>query len=166
MGGSEDRTFSLIGPIGTVVKTDRPTLRWQPLSGATSYAITVYDSDFNKVTSSQPQPGTEWTPSQPLERGGIYSWQVTAIKDGKEVISPAPPAPDAKFKVLAKSKARELDQAKQAYRESHLVLGILYQRAGLLDDAEREFKTLYAANPKSQSARKLLRDVKSLRQRR
>ena len=160
----EDTTFSLVGPIGTVVKSDKPRFRWNALSGATSYVITVYDPNFNKVTASEQQPGTEWTPSQPLERGGLYSWQVTTIRAGKEIMSPTPPAPDAKFKVLETSTLKELERAKRTYARSHLVLGILYERAGLIDDAEREFKSLYRANPKSQIVRKLLRDVQSLRQ--
>jgi putative zinc finger protein len=162
-GGSAGMTFALIGPIGTVVKTDRPTFRWRAFSGATSYVVTVYDSNFNKVGSSGQQPGTEWTMPQKLERGGLYSWQVAAITEGKEVLSPTPPAPDAKFKVLEPSRMRELERAGQAFVSSHLVLGILYERAGLLDDAEREFNTLYRANPKSPTVRKLLHDVKSLR---
>jgi hypothetical protein len=156
--------FSLLGPIGTSVRAEKPTFRWKPLAGATSYVVTVYDSSFNKVASSEAQPGTEWTPVSSLKRGETYSWQVTAIKDGKEIISPAPPAPAAKFKSIDASRARELDRAKRMYADSHLVLGVLYQRAGLLDDAEREFKAVYASNPKSQIARKLLTDVKSLRQ--
>ena len=59
--------------------------------------------------------------------------------------------------------ARELEQVKRMQPGSHLVLGILYQRAGLLDDAQQEFNTLYRANPNSELVKKLLRDVKSLR---
>lgn len=156
--------FSLIGPVGTSVRAEKPTFRWKPLAGATSYVVSVYDSSFNKIASSESQSGTEWTPVDSLKRGETYSWQVTAIKDGKEIISPAPPAPDAKFKSLDASKVRELDRVKRMYADSHLVLGVLYQRAGLLDDAEREFKAVCASNPKSQTARKLLGDLKSLRQ--
>lgn len=165
MGGADAGPgFSLLGPIGTSVRAEKPTFRWKPLAGATSYVVSVYDSGFNKIASSEAQPGTAWTPVSPLKRGETYSWQVTAVKDGKEIISPAPPAPDAKFKSLDASKARELDRSKRMYADSHLVLGVLYQRAGLLDDAEREFKAVCASNPKSQTARKLLGDVKSLRQ--
>jgi predicted anti-sigma-YlaC factor YlaD len=155
--------FSLVGPVGTVVRADKPDFRWHPLAGATSYVIAVFDSNFNKVLSSHPQTGTEWSPASSLKRGELYSWQVTAIKDGKEIVSPAPPAPDAKFKILDASKSREFEQAKRTHAHSHLVLGILYERAGLLDDAEREFNALYRANPNSVIARKLLRDAKSLR---
>jgi hypothetical protein len=155
--------FSLIGPVGTIVRTDRPGFRWKSLNGATSYVVAVYDASFNKVTSSEAQSGTEWSPAGALKRGETYTWQVTAIKDGKELVSPAPPAPDAKFKILDAAKTRELEHAKRTYPDSHLVLGILYERAGLLDDAEREFKFLFASNPKSRTARKLLGDLKSLR---
>ncbi len=156
--------FSLTGPVGTIVRAERPRFSWKTLNGATSYVVAVFDSSFNMVASSQAQPGTEWSPVNPLKHGETYSWQVTAMKDGKELVSPAPPAPDAKFKILDASKMKELEQAKRTYSDSHLVLGTLYERAGLLDDAEREFKTLYASNPTSPTARKLLHDVKSLRQ--
>ena len=156
--------FSLIGPVGTIVRTDRPGFRWKSLNGATSYMVAVYDSNFNKVASSEAQPGTQWSPASSLKRGETYSWPVIAMKDGKELVSPTPPTPDAKFKILDASKARELEQAKRMYPDSHLVLGVLYERAGLLDDAEREFKSLYASNPKSKTVRKLLGDLKSRRQ--
>ena len=163
MGSGDELGFMLIGPVGTIVRTDRPSFRWKSLKGATSYVVAVYDSSFNKVASSEAQSGTQWSPASSLKRGETYSWQVTAIKDGKELVSPAPPAPDARFKILDGAKTRELEQARRTYPDSHLVLGVLYQRAGLLDDAEREFKTLSAANPKSQTTRKLLSELKSLR---
>jgi len=159
----EANGFSLIGPVGSIVRTDRPSFHWKPLKGAASYVVAVYDSSFNKVASSEAQSRTEWSPGQSLKRGEVYSWQVTAIKDGKEVVSPAPPAPAAKFKILDSASNRELQQVKRAHPDSHLVLGILYQRAGLLEDAQREFNILYRANPNSELVKKLLRDVKSLR---
>lgn len=164
MGSADNRfAFRLTGPVGTIVKNDKPTFRWKPLSGATSYVVAVYDSGFNLVASSESQTGAAWSSAIPLKRGETYSWQVTATKDGKEFVSPAPPAPDARFRILDASKTKEIDQAKRAYPDSHLLLGVLYERAGLLDDAERELKTLTVANPKSQTARKLLNNLKSLR---
>jgi hypothetical protein len=159
----EANGFILIGPLGRIVRTDRPSFHWKPLKGAASYVVAVYDSSFNKVASSEAQSRTEWSPSQSLKRGETYSWQVTAIKDGNEVVSPAPPAPAAKFKILDSESNRKLQQVKRTNPDSHLVLGILYQRAGLLDDAQREFNILYRANPNSELVKKLLRDVKSLR---
>jgi hypothetical protein len=153
-----------LSPVGTLVSTDRPTFRWKPLAGATSYSVDVYDSNLRNVERADRISTTDWTPSKALERNQTYTWQVTAIKNGEELSSPVPPAPEAKFKVLEKSKAEELDRVRKSYPASHLIPGSLYERAGLLDDAEREFQSLVSANPKSTVARKLLENVKSLRQ--
>jgi predicted anti-sigma-YlaC factor YlaD len=161
--GIEGVPFPLISPVGIIVETERPTLRWRSLSGATVYTVTIYDSNFNLVAKSPELRGTEWTVPRPVERGRIYSWQVSALKDGQEVKSPTPPAPEAKFKTLEKSRADELERAKKEYTKSHLTLGVLYSEAGLLEEAEREFKALVAANPKSPTARKLLDSVERLR---
>ena len=125
----------------------------------------MLDADFNTVATSPPLEGTTWTPPRALERGRVYSWQVTAVKDGKEIISPSAPAPEARFKVLEKAKADELMGVERAAAGSHLVRGTLYARAGLLDDAERELRALVAANPKSPAARKLLQSLQAIRRR-
>jgi len=111
---------------------------------------------------SSPQLTTlTWTTAVP--RGHVYSWQVKALKDGQELTSPRPPAPQAKFRVVDQAKANELAQARRAYPSSHLTLGLLYADAGLLREAEQEFRQLQRANPNSDLARKLLRQVQSLR---
>jgi anti-sigma factor RsiW len=163
-GSGEGISFALFSPVGTVVETDRPTFRWRQLNGAANYIVTVYDFNFNQVAASGPLTETVWTVPRQLERGGLYTWKVAAFKDGKEIISPLPPAPEAKFKVLDKAMTDELKRAKQTYNNSHLMAGILYTQAGLLDDAEREFQALLDANPKSPIAQKLLRNVKAQRQ--
>jgi hypothetical protein len=158
-GASEGVRFALQSPVGTAVLNDRPTLRWKKLEGASSYTVAVYDSSFNPVASSSPLGATEWTVPQALQRGAIYSWQVTANKDGKLVPSPTSPAPEARFFVIDEASANGIAQAQQQYTNSHLVLGVLFARAGLLDDAERELKALVKANPRSAVARKLLVSV-------
>ena len=86
-----------------------------------------------------------------------------AIKEGQEITSPRPPAPQAKFRVLDQSKANELARAKRAYGSSHLTLALLYAEAGLLKEAEQELRQLRRTNPNSELANKLLRQVQSLR---
>lgn len=166
MGKSvESNAFALLSPVGTVTRFDRPTLRWRPLSGATRYTVAILGSDFNAVVKSPPLSGTEWTPATSLERGQVYLWQVTAVRDGEEVVSPVAPASEARFKVLEKAKADELERTEKANPSSHLGLGVLYAEAGLLDDAEREFRALVRGNSKSLIARRLLRSVVRLRRR-
>ena len=161
-GNDQDNQFSVLEPVGKVIQSDRPTFRWLSLAGASGYVVEVYDEAFNPVATSPQLTANSWT-SQPLKRGRIYSWQVKAIKDGQEFRSPRPPASQATFRVLDAATVNELQQARRAYGSSHLVLGLLYARAGLLDEAEKEFLTLQRANPDSALARKLLSQVRSLR---
>jgi hypothetical protein len=163
MGGAERESFRLTSPVGTATRTDRPAFHWTPLPGATSYRITVSDSNFKTVAGSESISGTEWIPSHPLKRGVIYSWEVTAIKDGKEITAPAPPAPEASFRVLDSANLTELEEASRENGDSHLLLGILYANAGLLDDAEREFQLLANANPDSSVPGRLRTSLKLLR---
>jgi hypothetical protein len=143
--------------------SDRPTFRWSKMGGATSYVVEVYDDQF-KLVSSSPQVTTlQWTATQALPRGRVYSWQVKAIKDGQETISPRPPAPQAKFRVLDQTKANEVTRAKRAYGSSHLTLGLLYAEAGLLKEAEAELRLLRRANPDSEIVSNLLRQIQGMR---
>ena len=159
----EGHPFALLGPVGTVVMRDRPTFRWRALRGADSYVVKIYDADFNEVAVSPRLSETAWVVTRPLERGRTYSWQVTARVGDKEVSSPVKPAPEARFMTLDQAKANELANAKSAAAGSHLTMGILYAQAGLLDDAEREFRLLLRANPQSTLAENLLRSVRAKR---
>ena len=163
--GSDDQGhgFAVIEPVGDVVLNNRPSFRWSPMEGATGYVVEVYDDQFKLLTSSQQLTGRSWTTPEALARGKVYSWQVKAITDGQEVTSPRPPAPQAKFRVLDQARANEIAQAKRAYGSSHLTLGLLYADAGLLREAEQEFRLLRRANPNSEIARKLLRQVQEIR---
>ncbi len=162
-GSGEGISFALLSPVGAVVETDRPTFRWRQLNGAATYALDVYDASLKNVAAIKGLSATHWTAVHRLKRNEVYTWQVTAVKDGQEITSPVPPAPEAKFLVLDQTRADELSAAKKSYPTSHLILGAVYKKAGLLDDAEREFKALLSANPHSPVAQKLLRDVTSLR---
>jgi hypothetical protein len=91
----------------------------------------------------------------------VYTWQVKAIKEAEEITSPRPPAPQAKFGILDQAKVNELVRAKRAYPSSHLTLALLYAEAGLLMEAEGELRALQVANPDSELARNLLRQVQA-----
>jgi anti-sigma factor RsiW len=161
MGVNEPgREFSVLAPAGNVVLSDRPAFRWSKFEGASSYVVEVYDEQFKLVMSSPEVSTVSWTATQSLPRGRVYSWQVKAIKDGQEVTVPRPPAPQAKFRVIDQGKMNEIARAKQAYGSSHLVLGVLYAEAGLLREAEHEFRLLQRANPESEIVRNLLRQVR------
>lgn len=155
-------SFGLVGPVGTAVETERPTLRWQPLEGASSYTASVFDASLNPVATSPALRRTEWAPTKGLARGRDYVWQVTALKDGREVTAPAPPAPEARFRVLDEATAEEVRRSRNAYSGSHLMLGLVYARAGLLHEAEHELEILVKDNPASPLPGELLKQVRTL----
>jgi anti-sigma factor RsiW len=162
MGTNDTRKdFSVLEPLGNVLLNNRLTFRWSAMEGATGYVVEVYDEKFTPITTSPQLTNLSWTTTLP--RGHIYTWQVKAIKSGEEITSPRPPAPQAKLRILDQAKANELANARRAYASSHLTLGLLYADAGLLRQAEQEFRLLQKSNPNSDLARNLLRQIQSLR---
>lgn len=153
-------SFRLLSPVGKVVPGNRPSFTWQPLAGASSYTVTVVDARLNEVMTSGPLTTTNWRAGKPLLSGDTYSWQVMAVKDGKQIVSPVLPSPPARFKILEQERVRELEQARKTYANSHLALAVLYAEAGLRDEAESELRALLKANPQSRVVRNLLRDIK------
>lgn len=158
----QENKFFAIEPVAKVLMITRPTFRWSPMEGAANYVVEVYGSNFNVVATSPQLTGQSWVIPQALSPGKVYAWQVKAVKDGQEFISPRPPAPQARFRILDQAKADELTKAKRAYPSSHLTLGLLYAEAGLLKEAEQELRLLQRANPNSQIAQSLLRQVRAL----
>lgn len=152
----------IVGPYG-VIEGDRPSFRWRGPGGEVRYIVTVFDSRYNRVAQSGLLSAAEWRPSEGLRRGNTYVWKVTSLHDGKATTSPAPPAPEARFQVLGRAAADELARARRLRPGSHLVLGVLYARAGLADEAEREFRALAESNPDSSVARSLLSSVQDWR---
>jgi hypothetical protein len=159
LGDAETVTFRLLGPLGTVTVADRPTLRWEPVAGATGYTVTLQDETTGVASSSSAVEAAEWMPPSALTRGHRYVWQVAAVVGGTEIVAPQPPAPAAKFQVLDEATATSLERLPA----SNLVRGILYAQAGALDDAELELMALSARNPGSPAAEALLERVRAAR---
>jgi hypothetical protein len=159
LGASKELKFSPIHPYGSIVLSDRPEFRWHPMPNAKSYEVAIYDSKYQEVLRSGPLFETSWIAEKTLNRGEVYSWQITAEVNGRQIMTPVPPAPEAKFKILEAVIAARLEEAKSRAGGSHLLLGVLYAEAGLMIEAEREFVALKAANPESPVPNKLLQQV-------
>jgi len=158
---TQDERFDIVGPVGKVVITPRPLLRWKPLVGSTGYRVDVFDTGFNKVTSSNELSSTTWSPN--LSPGTTYIWQVTAFKNGREVKSPVRPAPEARFRILDATRRAHIASLKRHHPNSHFLLGVAYADAGLIDEATAELKTIVKNNPGSNLAKKFLRQVTDTR---
>lgn len=163
-GSTEGSRFELSEPVGVVLTEVRPAFRWQPLPGATSYSVSIFDPKLNLVQSSPAVAATQWKADQPLQRGQIYLWQVTAkLSNGQSVNSPKPPSPEARFLVLDQRRSDELLQFQAAHPEAHLALGILYAEAGLLEQGEHELEQLPKSDPYYDLAQKLLKSIQEIR---
>ncbi|MGH9763007.1 MAG: hypothetical protein ACREAC_19455, partial [Blastocatellia bacterium] len=112
-------SFKLETPLGAATLSDRPEFRWKKLEGGSDYVVSVYDEEFNQVAKSSPLTANQWRPGKALKRGRIYLWQVTVTKDGREVMAPAPPEPEARFKVIDSVAASELEDAERDYPDAH-----------------------------------------------
>jgi hypothetical protein len=159
-GAGAESMLAPLNPVGVVIETDRPTFRWRTLEGTQHCTVTVYDAKLRQVASSGPVNRTEWTTPKPLRRGVTYSWQISTVKDGETIVSPKPPLPEARFRVLDQ---RAVDALAKLKGTSHLALGVFYWKHGLLEDAEREFKALAHANPHSPVVQELLSSIRALR---
>ncbi|MFP5262415.1 MAG: hypothetical protein ACLGJB_10975 [Blastocatellia bacterium] len=155
-GNTDGPGFRLLSPVGVVVLTTKPRFQWAEFSDAREYEVSVSEAS-GEVLERAKVPGTEWRPAAALARGRVYQWQVRAMtKDGREVKSPPVGQADAKFSVLDRDKFNEVERARKAYPGSHLVLGTVYAKAGLINEARREFRALVEANPESRISRRIL----------
>lgn len=154
--------FAVLAPITTVLRDGKPRFRWTAFPGANAYRIRVMDTKTDELvrteTVSADQPG--WSPEQPLEPGGIYEWEVEALRDDAVLAkAPAPPQPEARFAVISAEKRRELEKLDEHSRGSHLVAGVTDAQMGLLDDAAVEFAALAKENPDSEIPQRLLEQI-------
>src|SRR6266446_1903444 len=160
LSGGDER-IRIVYPANTVIKDNKPMLRWTPSKTAEAYRLEIADETFHQVAKSEDLPATteSWTPATALKRGGIYTWTIRGVNkegDGSSLVS------QGKFKVLSEEKVRELNQLRTG-SQSHLALGLFYAREGMVADAEREFGILVKDNPDSSVLKKLLKNVRSWR---
>jgi hypothetical protein len=152
-----------LSPIATVVRSTQPVFRWSTHPGARNYVVTIYGPDFDRVMASPVLTDTSWTATAPLKAGVTYQWQVTADTPDGAVRAPAPPAPDARFRVIDPAAAKTLDRDLRRAGASQLMKGLLLAQAGVLDEAEEAFQALHAANPDSKRIADLLARVRDRR---
>jgi len=151
--------FAATDPLGRVTLEDRPVFRWTALPGASSYRVAILDEDLRAVAQSPALSQPQWQPGQPLPRGRVYTWQVTAVRSGDEVRAPQPPAPEARFAVLDRAQFDRVAAAEARVPVSHLALAVLYAQSGLQPECLRELQTLEAANPTSPLLARLRRQL-------
>jgi len=154
-------TFSTIGPVATIVSNDRPVFRWTELEGVESYTVSIYDGDLQLLTRSEPMKESEWVIPIRLRPEVTYTWIVVALKGGQEQLAPAPPS-RAEFRIIGKRAHSKLNY-ELAQANSPGAQGVLFAKAGMLDEAERELSIQVRLTPHDQRSRNLLARVRSWR---
>jgi hypothetical protein len=158
-GADEEGGFALLAPLGTAVAEATPLFRWSDVPGAAHYRVRVSTTDYRLVAESPPLVASRWRPEASLPSGETLTWQVTASVDGEEITAPQPPAPEARFVVLAPGEAEALSTALRDVGGSRLGRAVAYAAAGCRQDAARELAALAADNPSSTLVRSLLDSV-------
>lgn len=146
-----------IGPVGTAVSSTRPTFRWQPVAGARAYSVAVFNDRFTEVARAVRINGTSWTPDADLPRDQELAWQVTAHRDGSDIIGPAPPQPEARFRIADEATAEQARQLSVRLAARPLQRGILLGRLGLLDEARDRLGEAAADPQTAPDAQRLLK---------
>lgn len=152
--GKLSEPVKLITPIAKTIRTDKPLLKWHPHKEANSYRVIIADDKFNVLIQSPILTQTEWQVEIPLKREVVtYHWQVIAYKDGEAL--PIAANNSARFNIISEAKNLEISNMEKSTK-SHLALGLIYLKAGLFDEAEKELCILQKLNSRSTSAQKFL----------
>ncbi len=141
--------FKVISPVSQMVIDGRPTFTWEPMPTATGYRVRVYATGYRKIAESPLVHGTAWQATTSLPRGNSLTWTVIAECPKGEVRAPTPPQPEAAFQVIDTDTAAALDRAASSHGSDHLLLAILYARAGVTHEARAQLDQLAAQNPGS-----------------
>lgn len=156
-GVAEEAALSVVEPVGTAVVADRPVFRWNAPEGE-AVRVEVFDQSFRPVAQSEALTAHVWSPPRPLPRDEVYVWQVVTLD---RHLAPAPPLPDARFRIVSADAARRIEAVRDD--EPSLEVASLYAGAGALDDAQRELQRLVSAGKENIAVRRLLDRVENLR---
>jgi hypothetical protein len=157
--GSPTPVFAVVSPVGTAVRDARPAFAWTARPDATVYRVRVVSDALEIVAESDAVTTTSWRPMRPLPRGRTLQWQVEATTPAGIVLAPAPPAAEARFRVLRQGEVDAVDRVVATAGGSSLAAVWLLAEAGLRDDAIAALETLTRANPDVEALQRLQREL-------
>ncbi|MBI1926989.1 DUF928 domain-containing protein [Candidatus Poribacteria bacterium] len=143
-------------PVLTAIRSTTPTLQWEAVSGAEQYKFTIADPDDKVVWQGNARTQTQVTvPSDVLQWGKTYFWQVEAIVEGQSRLSPP-----VGFWVIDEKTWREVETAERNYPTSALVLASVYEAHGLYEEALAQLERLANMNPTNPFAQVMLQNLR------
>ncbi len=151
------KTPPVVTPMfGAAVLSDRPTLTWEAVEGATGYTVRLLPGQLETLTGKErpvwtmPSKGTRLSypeKEKPLTRGRVYVWIVTAEKDGA-----AKTAWQSQLFVVTKSQSAELEKLQPLVEGKDpagwLLAALTYQEHTVYDEALAQFERLAKQTPK------------------
>jgi Putative zinc-finger len=149
---AHERDPQRFAPDGVVVEDRQPALSW-PEQDTKEYVVRVFLGG-REVAKSPVVSQPHWTVEPPLARGETYDWQVETPPASGRVI-PASPAAPPSFRVLSARDAEDLAAARAQFPGEPLLLGCLYARAGLVAEAQMQFREFARLHPESAAAQRL-----------
>lgn len=151
----------LLSPKATAVLGPIVEFRWQPVEGQWTYQVRIFSLSGDRVASSPEIRDNQWICDRNLAPGSDYQWQVTATRGAERITLPPPSDTAPRFRVLDLASATRLRDLARRQPEAHLLLGIEYGGAGLLDDARRELAAAERLEPGRTQIRGLLQSLPS-----
>ncbi len=149
----------LISPVATGVMSGRPTFRWKRLEGDWTYQVRVFRPGSDLAAESGEISGSEWTPETELPSGITYQWQILAQRGSERLTFPQPPQSPPRFRVIDQGAAARLRQLAERRGGVHLLLGIEYGKAGLIEDARRELRAELKSSRHTEAVERLIRSL-------
>jgi hypothetical protein len=156
--GNEKIAVPQISPKDEATLENRPVLRWENLENY-EYKIIILDQGLKKVAESGVLSQNSWQTEKPIP-ADFYFWKVLARKKGAAEFEQT--ENKAFFKIVGEPEKSRIEKAKKLTK-SNLVTAVLYARAGLLREAERELNAELQKYPNSVKAKKMLEQVRQWR---
>lgn len=135
-GGPRAVAASAMWPVATAIDEERPEFRWPEVDGARSVVVVM--SGGEELARSGSLKTSRWRVPIALRRGQMVRWQVRVERGETTTILPESPAPPAIFLVISDEQHQEIARAKTIAPDDHLLIGLLYARAGVVEEARRE----------------------------
>jgi hypothetical protein len=150
-----------VRPVSVAVKSDRPLFEWRSRGENVRYRVFIFAAvEPQLVMKSDVLFETKWEPKEPLKRGREYAWEVEVLQAGKTFASDED---RPRFRVLDAVTVAKVEDQERAAKGSHLVLSLIYLRAAMLDEAQRELEALKQEQGSAALVEKLLESLRKHR---
>lgn len=140
-----------IAPKDEAVWENQPILTWRTDQDS-EYRIVILDQGFNEVAKSEILTQNNWRINKKLT-ADFYFWQVLVRKKGTAEFNSD--GEKAYFKIVGQKEKTQIEKAKIS-NNSRIVAAVLYARAGLFREAERELETEIRRNNSGKARRMLI----------